>query len=48
MVITRELHVRTAGHTDVHDITSLVQAQVSNSGLQAGIVTVFCPAPPAG
>jgi secondary thiamine-phosphate synthase enzyme len=48
MVITRELHVRTAGHTDVHDITSLVQAQVSESGLKDGIVTVFCLGSTAG
>jgi secondary thiamine-phosphate synthase enzyme len=48
MVITRELHVRTAGHTDIHDITSPVQAQVSDSGLQAGIVTVFCPGSTGG
>jgi secondary thiamine-phosphate synthase enzyme len=48
MVITRELHVRTAGHTDTHDITALVQAQVSDSGLRAGIVTVFCPGSTGG
>jgi secondary thiamine-phosphate synthase enzyme len=48
MVITRELHVHTAGYTDVHDITSPVQAQVSDSGLQAGIVTVFCPGSTGG
>ena len=42
MVITRELHIRTVGHTDVQDITALVQAQVGDSGLRAGIVTVFC------
>ena len=48
MVITHELHVRTAGHTDVHDITSLVQAQVTDSGLGAGIVTVFCPGSTGG
>ena len=48
MVFTRELHVHTAGHTDVHDITLLVQAQVSDSGLRAGIVTVFCPGSTGG
>ena len=48
MVITRELHVRTAGHTDVHNITSLVQAQVGDSGLNVGIVTVFCPGSTGG
>jgi secondary thiamine-phosphate synthase enzyme len=48
MVITRDLHVRTAGYTDVHDITSLVQAQVTNAGLGSGIVTVFCPGSTGG
>jgi secondary thiamine-phosphate synthase enzyme len=48
MVITRELHISTVGHTDVHDITSLVQAQVNDSGLAAGIVTVFCPGSTGG
>ena len=48
MVISRELHIRTTGHTDVHDITSPVQAQVSDSGLWAGIVTVFCPGSTGG
>jgi len=48
MVITQELHVRTAGHTDVQDITSLVQAQVRDSGLKAGIATVFCPGSTCG
>jgi secondary thiamine-phosphate synthase enzyme len=48
MVITRELLVRTAGHTDIHDITSLVQAQVTDSGLGSGIATVFCPGSTGG
>lgn len=48
MVITKELHIRTVGHTDVQDITALVQAQVGESGLRAGIVTIFCPGSTCG
>ena len=47
-VITKELHLRTQGHTDVEDVTSLVQAAVADSGLLAGIVTVFCPGSTGG
>jgi secondary thiamine-phosphate synthase enzyme len=42
MVVTLDLSVRTKGHTDIIDITSQVSAAVRKSGLQAGIVTVFC------
>lgn len=48
MVITRELYFRTQGHTDIEDITSLVQEAVAEAGLKAGIVTVFCPGSTAG
>jgi secondary thiamine-phosphate synthase enzyme len=48
MITTQELHIRTTGHTDIQDITTLVQAQVSDSGLKAGIVTVFCPGSTGG
>jgi len=47
-VITKELRLRTQGHTDVAEITSLVQAAVTDSGLLTGIVTVFCPGSTAG
>ena len=47
-VITKELHLRTQGHTDVEDITGLIQAAVAESGLHAGIVTVFCPGSTGG
>ena len=43
MVITQELELRTRGHCDIQDITSQVSGVVRDSGLQAGIVTVFCP-----
>lgn len=48
MVVTKELHLRTQGHTDVEDITGLVEAVVTDSGLRSGIVTVFCPGSTGG
>src|SRR5512136_53932 len=48
MVITQELALETAGHTDILDVTPAVQERVSQSGLQAGIVTVFCPGATGG
>lgn len=43
MVLTRELVLRTRGHGQALDITVPVAAMVQESGLQAGLVTVFCP-----
>ena len=48
MVITQELELRTRGHCDIQDITSQVSGVVRDSGLQAGIVTVFCPGSTGG
>jgi secondary thiamine-phosphate synthase enzyme len=48
MIIPGELTLETAGHTDIIDITHEVQDQVGRSGLQAGIVTVFCPGATGG
>ncbi len=48
MVITQELHLKTRGHCDAQDITSQVTQAVKDSGLQAGIVTVFCPGSTGG
>jgi secondary thiamine-phosphate synthase enzyme len=48
MVITRELKLRTKGHCDIQDITSQVTVAVRESGLQAGIVTAFCPGSTGG
>jgi secondary thiamine-phosphate synthase enzyme len=48
MVITEELALETAGHTDILDVTPLVQDKIRASGLQAGIVTVFCPGATGG
>jgi secondary thiamine-phosphate synthase enzyme len=43
MVITNKLHLETAGHCDILEITSRVKRAVSESGLQDGIATLFCP-----
>jgi secondary thiamine-phosphate synthase enzyme len=48
VVVTQELTLRTRGHTDVEEITSLVQEIVATAGLTAGIVTVFCPGSTGG
>ena len=48
MVITQELRMNTRGHCDIQDITSQVAVAVNESGLQAGIVTIFCPGSTGG
>jgi secondary thiamine-phosphate synthase enzyme len=48
MIITQELHLHMQGNCDVHDITAQVEQVVQNSGLQAGIVTIFCPGSTGG
>ena len=48
MVITQELDLGTRGHCDIQDITSQVAVMVRESGLQAGIVTIFCPGSTGG
>ena len=48
MVITKELHLQTQGHTDIQDVTSQVATIVRESGLRSGIVTVFCPGSTGG
>ena len=48
MVTTHELQLHTRGHCDIQDITSQVADAVRDSGLQAGIATVFCPGSTGG
>ena len=48
MVITQEINLRTRGHCDIQDVTSQVAGAVRETGLQAGIVTVFCPGSTGG
>jgi secondary thiamine-phosphate synthase enzyme len=48
MVITKELHLQTQGHTDVQDITRQVEELVQETDLRAGTVTLFCPGSTGG
>lgn len=48
MVVTQELQIDTRGHADIQDITPQVANAVRDSGLEAGIVTVFCPGSTGG
>ncbi len=43
MVVTETIELETRGHADMLDITGDVAAKVRESGVQSGIVTVFCP-----
>jgi secondary thiamine-phosphate synthase enzyme len=38
MVFQSEIHLRTAGHRDIHDITDEVARLVSQSGVKTGVV----------
>lgn len=42
-VNTRTLELETSGNADIQDITQLVAEEVRNSGIGAGIVTLFAP-----
>lgn len=42
-VKTASLSLRTQGNADIHDITDQIAHALSNSGLTAGTVTIFCP-----
>lgn len=42
-VKTNSISLTTRGDGDIHDITDQIARQVSQSGLQNGTVTVFCP-----
>ncbi len=48
MVVTKEISLETRGDTSMHDITDALAAQVRDSGLSDGIVTVFCPSATSG
>jgi secondary thiamine-phosphate synthase enzyme len=41
MIYQREIHVQTAGHKDIHDLTEAVARLVSESGVRSGLVHVF-------
>lgn len=42
-VKSSSIDVSTRGDTDIHDITEQVAREVTQSGLQNGTVTIFCP-----
>jgi secondary thiamine-phosphate synthase enzyme len=48
MVVTSELQLQTQGNYDVQDITPSVAHTVQESGMENGIVTVFCPGSTGG
>ena len=48
MVATHRHEISTKGQGDAHDVTAVVARAVSESGLQAGIVTVFVVGSTAG
>lgn len=39
---SNEIKVETQGEPDIIDVTQQVKEQVKNSGIQSGLVTVFC------
>jgi secondary thiamine-phosphate synthase enzyme len=42
-VNTGTIELQTRGDADIHDITRKVTAVVTETGLQSGVVTIFCP-----
>lgn len=42
-VLTLHLSLNTRGNADILDITQQVSQAVAQSGLKAGLVTIFCP-----
>lgn len=43
MVFNGSVELSTTGHADMHDITAEVEQVLQESGVQAGLVTVFTP-----
>jgi len=48
VVITKNIHLKTGGQTDILDITEKVAAEVASSGITSGTVTVFVAGSTAG
>jgi secondary thiamine-phosphate synthase enzyme len=46
--MNKELTIRTRAHSELQDITSLVQGAVSESGVQEGVCYLFVPHTTAG
>ena len=47
-VFNASISLSTQGHTDIREITGQVAETLSASGLQQGIVTIFCPSSTSG
>jgi secondary thiamine-phosphate synthase enzyme len=47
-VITKTISLSTKGNADMLDITDQVRNRVQESGLESGIVTIFCPSSTSG
>jgi secondary thiamine-phosphate synthase enzyme len=48
MVVTETLQLDTRGNADMLDITRQVAEKVEGSGVNSGIVTIFCPSSTSG
>ena len=48
MVITKRIALQTKGHCDIIDITSQVERQLAEAGVNSGIVTLFVSGSTAG
>jgi secondary thiamine-phosphate synthase enzyme len=48
VVKTQTIQLNTRGNADVLDITDLVSRGLAESGIEAGIVTIFCPSSTSG
>jgi secondary thiamine-phosphate synthase enzyme len=48
MVVTETLQLDTRGNADMLDITRQVAEKVEQSGVNSGIVTIFCPSSTSG
>lgn len=42
-VRTSSITISTHGNADIHDITEELDTRISQSGLQSGTITIFCP-----
>lgn len=42
-VVSKSISLGTKGHADIHDITDQIANAISNSGLNDGTATIFCP-----
>ncbi|RKY38744.1 MAG: YjbQ family protein [Candidatus Omnitrophota bacterium] len=48
MVVSRQIQINTKGHTEIIDITPLIEKELCATGLHKGIVTIFVSGSTAG